>query len=146
MEADISAAGPDNDNNDMADAHIATIDTVTHFSSSTWSDIPQPQEWVQIREVSEIDIILSTSAVTYRADNACTYDELSDERMTFKVYPVRAEVASMISVFDPKVFLDLLDNQITQWKFSGAVGSTTANPQNLDKSAGSWLWDVRCKW
>ena len=45
------AAGPDNDNNDIEDAHVATIYTVIHSSISTRSDIPQPQEWGQIREV-----------------------------------------------------------------------------------------------
>ena len=63
IEADMLASGPENDNNDMADAHVATIDTVTHSSRSTCLDIPQPQEWVQIRGVSAIDIILSTSVV-----------------------------------------------------------------------------------
>ena len=48
-EADVLSTGPENDNNDMADAHIETIDTVIHSSSLTCSYIPQPQEWVQIR-------------------------------------------------------------------------------------------------
>ena len=59
-EAGMLAAGPENDNNDMADAHVATIEAITHFPISTHLDIPQPQEWGQIREVSEIDVILST--------------------------------------------------------------------------------------
>ena len=51
-EADILAAGPDNDNNDIEDAHVANIYTVIHSSISTRSYITQPQEWGQIREVS----------------------------------------------------------------------------------------------
>ena len=31
MEADMLSEGPENDNKDMADAHVATIDTVTHY-------------------------------------------------------------------------------------------------------------------
>ena len=31
----MSAAGPENDNTDMTDAHVATIDTVIHYSIST---------------------------------------------------------------------------------------------------------------
>ena len=50
-EAYISAAGPENGNNYIADVHVATIDAVTHYSISTRLDTPQPQEWVQIREV-----------------------------------------------------------------------------------------------
>ena len=34
----------------------------------------------------------------------------------------------MSSVFDPKVFCDLLDDQVTLSKIFGAVGSTRANP------------------
>ena len=63
MESDILTVGPKNDTNDISDVHVATIDTVTHSSSSTHSEIPQPQEWVQIREVLAIDAILSTSVV-----------------------------------------------------------------------------------
>ena len=43
MEADMSASGLDNENKDMADAHVATIYEVTHSLSLTRSYIPQPQ-------------------------------------------------------------------------------------------------------
>ena len=79
-----------------------------------------------------INIILSTLVVVSRADNARTHDELSNERLVFKADPIRSDVASIIIVFDPKVFCDLLDDQISQSKFSSAVGSTTGNPQNPD--------------
>ena len=52
-------------------------------------------------------VILSTSVVAYREDNDRTYDELAEKRLSFKADPIRAEIASMISVFDPKVFCDL---------------------------------------
>ena len=91
-------------------------------------DITQPQEWGEIREVSEIDIILSTLVVASRADNARKYDELSDEPLEFKADPIRVEIASMISVFDPEVFFNLLNDQFALSRVSGAVGSTTANP------------------
>ena len=64
-EADMLAAGHDNKNNYIVNAHIATISMVTHSSRSTCSEITQPQEWGQIREVLEIDIILSTLVVAY---------------------------------------------------------------------------------
>ena len=43
MEPDMLAAGPENNNNYMADAHVATIGAVTHSPSLTCLDIPQPQ-------------------------------------------------------------------------------------------------------
>ena len=44
-EVNMSVAGHEDENNDMVDAHVATIDTVTHSSSSTRSDITQSHEW-----------------------------------------------------------------------------------------------------
>ena len=38
----------------------------------------------------------------------------------------------MSNLFNPEVFCDILDDQIALSKFSGAVGSTAANPQNPD--------------
>ena len=52
----------------------------------------------------------------------------------------------MISVFDPELFCDLLDDEIALSKFSGAVGSTTANLQNPDCETFVNTQDhVRCK-
>ena len=109
-EADMLASGPENENNYMAYVHVATIDTVTHSSSSNRLDIPQPQEWVQIREVLTIDIILSTLVVACRSDNSCRDDKLADKRLAFKANPIIAKVALMSSVFDPEVFCDLIDD------------------------------------
>ena len=46
--------------------------------------------------------------------------------------PIIAKVASMSIVFDPEVFCDIIDDQISLSKFYGAFGSTTVNPKNPD--------------
>ena len=42
MEADMLSADPYTDSNDMVDAHVATIDTVTQSPRSARLHIPQP--------------------------------------------------------------------------------------------------------
>ena len=83
--------------------------------------------------------------VVSRADNARTHDELSNERLVFKADPIRSDVASIIIVFDPEVFCDLLDDQISLSKFSSAVGSTTGNPQNPDCEILENTQDTDCE-
>ena len=83
--------------------------------------------------------------VVYRADNARTHDELSNERLVFKADPIRSDVASIIIVFDPEVFCDLLDDQISLSKFSSAVGRNTSNLQNTDCDIFKNPQDLDCE-
>ena len=70
--------------------------------------------------------------IASRTDNARIDDELANKCLAFKAYPIRAEVASISIAFEPKIFCDILYDQIAMSKFPGAIGSTTANPHNPD--------------
>ena len=88
---------------------------------------------------------MSTSVVASQTNNACTDDELSNEHLAFKAYPIRSEVASISIVFDDEVFCDILDDQIALSTFSGAVGSTTANLYNPNCEIFPNMQDSYCE-
>ena len=43
---------------------------------------------------------------------------------------MRIKVASASGAYDPEIFCEMINDQFTTSKFSAAVGSTTANPQD----------------
>ena len=76
--------------------------------------------------------------VSYRAKNARTELEFSDECEASKQYAIRSEVASVSCAYDPVLFCDILDNNIALSKVSTAVGSTTASPKYPDSVMDLW--------
>ena len=80
-----------------------------------------------------IDSIIDSSHIATIADNAGSDEELTKDRIKLKSDLIRAQVANVSSVLDSEVLCDLLYEQITLSKFSGALSSiTTSNPQDPD--------------
>ena len=46
---------------------------------------------------------------------------------------MRLQVASVSGAYDPEIFCEMINEQVTTSKFSAAVGSTMANPQDPDR-------------
>ena len=45
---------------------------------------------------------------------------------------IRVQVALASGEYDPEIFCEMINDQVTTSKFSAAVGSTMANPQDPD--------------
>ena len=56
----------------------------------------------------------------------------------FKTDDFRTEAASISCAYDPVLFCDLLDDNITLFKFSAAVGSTKVKQQYPDCVMDNW--------
>ena len=48
---------------------------------------------------------------------------------------MRVQVASDSGAYTPEIFCEMINDQVTTSKFSAAVGSTMANPQDPDTSS-----------
>ena len=46
---------------------------------------------------------------------------------------MRVQVASVSGAYDPEIFCEMINEQVATSKFSAAVGSTMANPQDRDR-------------
>ena len=71
-----------------------------------------------------VDTVISSSAVVLDLPPSVERSVVSD--------PIRAQVASIISVLDPELFVDRLNEHADQSKFTAAVGSTNSNLQDCD--------------
>ena len=68
---------------------------------------------------------------------SCVEDTRSGEKfdkvnVLLEVYTMRVQVASASSAYDPEIFCEMINDQVATSKFSAAVGSTMANPQDPD--------------
>ena len=68
--------------------------------------------WNKTGEISSIYSILNTTMIAYRANNARTELELSDECEAFKQDAIRSEVASVSCAYDPVIFCDILNDKM----------------------------------
>ena len=93
--------------------------------------------------ISGIDSVLNDSVFS-----AFVEDEAANEKLIFQADHVRAEVSSVILVYDLEALSDLLNGQINKATFSGVVGSTCVpcprllSAKDLRGNWTAWLVDL----
>ena len=68
---------------------------------------------------------------------SCVEDTRSGEKVDevkvfLEEYAMRVQVASASGAYNPEIFCEMINDQVATSKFSAAVGSTMANPQDPD--------------
>ena len=79
------------------------------------------------------DAILSTSAVGSCVEDTRSGKEVDDVNIFLEEDVMRVQVASVSGAYDPEIFCEMINEQVATSKFSVAVGSTMANPQDPDR-------------
>ena len=76
------------------------------------------------------DAILSTSAVGSCVEETRSGEKVYGVNVFLEEYAMRVQVASASGAYDPEIFCETINDQVTTSKFSAAVGCTMANPQD----------------
>ena len=79
------------------------------------------------------DAILSTSAVGSCVEDTRSEKEVDEVNIFLEADEMRVQVASVSGTYDPEIFCKIIDEQVANSKFSAAVESTMANPQDPDR-------------
>ena len=79
------------------------------------------------------DAILSISAVGSCVEDTRSGKEVDEVNIFLEEDAMRVKVASVSGTYDPEIFCDMINEQVATSKFSAAVGSTMANPQDPDR-------------
>ena len=59
-------------------------------------------------------------------------EEVNEVNVFFEEDVMQVQVASARGTYDPEIFCKMINSQVATSKFSAAVGSTMANPQDPD--------------
>ena len=78
------------------------------------------------------DAILSTSVVGSCVEDTRSGEKVDQVNVFLEEDEMRVQVASASGAYDPEIFCDIINDQVTTSKFLAAVGSTMANPQDPD--------------
>ena len=78
------------------------------------------------------DTILSISVVGSCVEDTRSGEKFYEVNVFLEEYEMRVQVASASGAYNPEIFCDIINYQVTTSKFLAAVGSTMANPQDPD--------------
>ena len=79
------------------------------------------------------DATLSTSAVGSCVEDTRSVKKVDEVNIFLEEDAMRVQVASVSGTYDLEIFFKMINEQVTTSKFSAAVGSTMANPQDPDR-------------
>ena len=77
-----------------------------------------------------MDAILSTSAVGSCVENTKSGEKVDKVKVLLEEDVMRVQAALVSGAYDPEIFCEMINDQVTTSKFSAAVGSNMANPQD----------------
>ena len=76
--------------------------------------------------------IRSTSAVGSCVEDTRSGEKVNKVNVSLEEDAMRIQVASVSGAYDPESFCEMINEQVATSKFSAAVGSTMASPQDPD--------------
>ena len=78
------------------------------------------------------DAILSTSMFGSCVEDTSSGEKVDEVNVFLEEDAMRVQVALASGAYDPEIFCEMINDQAATSKFSAAVGSTMANPQDPD--------------